>query len=298
MVTGETLLFVDWGTSNRRAWLVGPGGRVLQEHADARGILSVEPGGWDAAVAELRHVFEDVEPRLTLMTGMVGSNRGWADAGYVPCPAGIEDLAAKLHWVEPDAVAIVPGVCLRDPPRADVMRGEEVQVLGAVAAGLLPPNGLVCHPGTHAKWIEVEDGRITGFRTVMTGELFALLANHSILSDLLAGEAADGDAFRLGVDHGLGNCDLTAELFQIRARVLLGDAAREDAASYASGLLIGADLRAGLGRTRHDVVHVVGRPDLTALYAAALDQTGRRAERLDGDRAVLAGLQRLAETVL
>jgi 2-dehydro-3-deoxygalactonokinase len=298
MVTGETLLFVDWGTSNRRAWLVGPGGRVLEEHADARGILAVEPGGWEAAVAELRHVFADVEPRLTLMTGMVGSNRGWADAGYVPCPAGLDDLAAKLHWIEPDAIAIVPGVCLRDPPRADVMRGEEVQILGAVAAGLLPETGLVVHPGTHAKWIEIEGGRITGFRTVMTGELFALLARHSILSDLLTGEAADGEAFRQGVDHGLGACDLTAELFQIRARVLLGDAAREDAASYASGLLIGADLRAGLGRTRHDVVHVVGRPDLTALYAAALDQTGRTAQRLDGDRAVLAGLQRLAETVL
>ncbi|MCA3254251.1 MAG: 2-dehydro-3-deoxygalactonokinase [Alphaproteobacteria bacterium] len=297
-MSAETLLFVDWGTTNRRAWLVGPGGRVLEEHADARGILSVEPGGWDAAVAELRHVFEDVEPRLTLMTGMVGSNRGWADVGYVPCPAGIGDLVAKLHWVEADAVAIVPGVCLREPPRADVMRGEEVQVLGAVAAGLLPPDGLVCHPGTHTKWIEVADGRIVGFRTVMTGELYALLSKHSILSDLLAGEAADGPAFREGVEHGLGNCDLTAELFQIRARVLLGEAAREDAASYASGLLIGADLRAGLGRTRHDVVHVVGRPDLTALYAAALDQTGRRAERLDGDRAVLAGLQRLAETVL
>jgi 2-dehydro-3-deoxygalactonokinase len=288
-------LAVDWGTTNRRGYVVGADGRVLREQEDGLGILEVAASGigFPQALAELkaRLGFDG----LVLMGGMVGSNRGWIEARYVPCPAGLDQLADGLAWVEPGRIAIVPGVCFLDPPTADVMRGEEVQILGAVAEGQLPRDALVCHPGTHNKWIEVAHGRIVGFRTVMTGELFALLKKHSILSDLLATEADTGAAFRAGVDHGLAHADLTAELFQVRARVLLGQAAREDAASYVSGLLIGNDLKVGLGRQRHDHVHVVGRPELTRLFAAALEQTGRAATQLDGEGAFLAGLRRIAE---
>ena len=303
-------LAVDWGTTNRRGYVVAADGEVLREHEDGRGILEVLASGGDyaAALAELKSAlgFDG----LVLMAGMVGSNRGWAEAPYVRCPASLDDLAANLTWLEPDAapdpsrvpgrparVGIVPGLSFLDYPLADVMRGEEVQILGAVADGLLPDKCLVCHPGTHNKWIEVDHGRIEAFRTVMTGELFSLLSKHSILSDLLDREAEPDKAFRAGVDHGLANPDLTAELFQVRARVLLGEAAREDAASYVSGLLIGTDLRVGLGRQRHDHVHVVGRPELTRLFAAALEQTGRAATQLDGEGAFVAGMRRIAERI-
>lgn len=287
-------LAVDWGTTNRRGYVVEADGTVAREQEDGLGILEVAASGigFERALAELKAAlgFDG----LVLMAGMVGSNRGWVEAPYVPCPAGLEDLAANLTWVEPGRVAIVPGLSYLDHPLADVMRGEEVQILGAVAEGQLPTRCLVCHPGTHNKWIEVADGHIESFRTVMTGELFNLLRKHSILSDLLAIEAMPGPAFRAGVDHGMANADLTAELFQVRARVLLGQAARADAAAYVSGLLIGNDLRVGLGRQRHDHVHVVGRPELTRLFAAALDQTGRAVTQLDGEGALLAGLRRIA----
>ncbi len=288
-------LAIDWGTTNRRGYVVD-GGAVQREHEDGLGILEVAASGigFETALAELKATlgFDG----LVLMAGMVGSNRGWVEAPYVRCPAALDDLAANLVWIEPRRVAIVPGLSHLDPPLADVMRGEEVQILGAVGDGSLPPRALVCHPGTHNKWIEVEDGRIAAFRTVMTGELFNLLRRHSILSDQLDGEAAPGAAFRAGVDHGLAHADLTAELFQVRARRLLGQATSDDDASYVSGLLIGNDLKVGLGRQRHDHVHVVGRPELTRLFAAALGQAGRATTEIDGDDAFVAGLSRLAET--
>ena len=289
-------LGIDWGTTNRRGYVVGADGKVVREHEDSLGILEVAASGigFERALAELKAAL-GFDGGLVLMGGMVGSNRGWVEAPYVRCPASLDELAAHLTWVEPGRVAIVPGLSFLDHPLADVMRGEEVQILGAVAEGALPAKCLVCHPGTHNKWIEVDGGRIDAFRTVMTGELFSLLKKHSILSDLLATDVVPGAAFRAGVDHGLANPDLTAELFQVRARVLLGQSARADAASYVSGLLIGNDLRVGLGRQRHDHVHVVGRPELTKLFAAALGQTGRATTQVDGEGAFIAGLRRIAE---
>lgn len=294
---GRPFLAIDWGTTNRRGYLVGADGRVGREHEDDLGILEVARSGlgFERALRDLvvRLDFDG----LVLMGGMIGSNRGWVEAPYVPCPAGIADLARRITWVEPGRIGIVAGLSFLDPPIADVMRGEEVQILGAVAEGQLPDNCLVCHPGTHNKWIEVTGGRIAAFRTVMTGELFNLLRQHSILSDLLAADAEPSAAFGAGVDHGLTHHDLTAELFQVRARVLLGQAPRETAAAYVSGLLIGNDLRVGLGHRRHDHVFVVGRPELTRLFAAALQQTGRAVTEIDGEGAFVAGMRRLAETV-
>jgi 2-dehydro-3-deoxygalactonokinase len=290
----EGFIAVDWGTTNRRAWRIAADGTVEAEMEDAKGVLSVAAGGFPAAVAEIRARLGDGP---LLMAGMVGSNRGWIEAPYVPCPAGLPELAQNLIWAEPRAIAIVPGVSMVSDTRADVMRGEEVQILGAFGEGLIPANAIVCHPGTHNKWIKLEDGRIAGFRTVMTGEIFSLLAKHSILSDLLQGEAAAGPAFEAGVRHGYDQGDVTAELFSVRARVLLGKAAREDAASYTSGLLIGADLRVGLEFSGAGTVVVMGRPDLTGLFAAALALVGRPAQELEGEMAFLCGTRHLAELV-
>ena len=290
----DNFIAVDWGTTNRRAYRLGAGGEVQDKHEDDKGILSVQAGGFPAAVEEIRGRLGDLP---LMMAGMVGSNRGWQEAPYVPCPAGLPELAGNLKWVEPGRVAIVPGVCYSDGDAADVMRGEEVQILGAYGEGLIPADALVCHPGTHNKWIRLEDGRITRFRTVMTGEIFNLLKAHSILSDLLSGESAPGPAFEAGARRGLECAELTADLFSIRARVLLGKAPREEAASHASGLLIGADVRAGLAGGGEDPVYVMGRSDLTRLYAGALALAGRETRELEGDNAFLCGIRHLAELV-
>ena len=288
----EGFIAADWGTTNRRASLVDGTGKCVDEFEDDKGILGVPKGGFGDAVAEIRERLGD---RPLLLAGMVGSNRGWIEAPYVPCPAGLEDLAANLAWPEEGRTAIVPGVSFVDPDEADVMRGEEVQLLGAFAAGMVPADSLVCHPGTHNKWARLEACRITRFRTVMTGELFNLLREHSILADLLSGPAENDDAFERGVARGLEDDCLTAELFKIRARVLLGQADAADAASYGSGLLIGTDVRAGLQEGGDREIIVMGRPELVRLYDEALRIAGRQCRQVDGEEAFLAGARKIVE---
>ena len=284
----ETFIAVDWGTTNRRAWRIA-GGTVAQEFEDDRGVLSIDRAEFPAAVAAIRERLGD---HPLLMAGMVGSNRGWVEASYVPCPAGLEEIAGALCWAEPERTAIVPGLSSDDPP--DVMRGEEAQVVGAIAAGLVPADALICHPGTHNKWVTITGGKVARFRTVMTGELFSLLGKHSILSDLLGGDIEPGEAFRAGAARGLAGDALGAELFSVRASVLLGKSRKQDAADFTSGLLIGADIAFGLKQAASDHVFVMGSPALTRLYAAAIDAAGRQGTEIDGETAFLAGINAIA----
>lgn len=286
----EGYIAVDWGSTNRRAYSIDPAGRVIARLEDSKGVLSVAPGEFDDAAAEIREALGD---RAMLIAGMAGSNRGWREATYVDCPADAQALGAAICWIETGRVGIVPGVCRRGPG-ADVMRGEEVQALGAVAAGLMPGDGLICHPGTHAKWIALRSGQIDAFRTMMTGELFAVLRDHSILSAQMVGDVVADESFAAGVADALDGADLLASLFGIRARHLLGGG-RSDA-RYASGLLIGSDVRTALdGQALGGTVALVGAPALCALYSAALGQAGTVGRVIDGEAAFLAGIRRITE---
>ena len=285
----EGFIAVDWGTTNRRAYLV-ENEACQREFEDGRGILSVGRGEFEGAVGQIRERLGD---RPMVLAGMVGSNRGWIEAPYVPCPAGLDELARGLVRIGGDIV-IVPGVSLAGE-RFDVMRGEEVQLLGAVARGEIPDHCLVCHPGTHNKWVRVAAGRIDSFRTVMTGELFNMLRERSILSEILVDPAVPGEAFSDGVRRGLSGAGITSELFEARARFLLGDLAATDGGSFVSGLLIGEDVQVGLKEGRDLPVVVMGRPELTGLYSAALAECGVVAVEVDGEGAFIAGACRIAE---
>ena len=289
----DGFIAADWGTTNRRAYKIDAAGKCVDEFEDDRGIMSVAAGDFPKAVADIRERLGDLP---LLLAGMIGSNRGWKEAPYVPCPAGIEDLAGALVWAG-DREAIVPGVSYLTSERADVMRGEEVQLLGAVAAGLVDPMGLVCHPGTHNKWATLRHGKIAEFRTVMTGELFNLLKEHSILSDLLKGPVEPNDVFKQAARYAIENEALPAELFAVRARVLLGRARKEDAAAYTSGILIGTDVRIGLSVPGAARITLIGRPELTRLYAASIGEAGRAAVELDGEQCFLAGIQEIAKRI-
>jgi 2-dehydro-3-deoxygalactonokinase len=276
----EPFLAIDWGTTNRRVFLIEEG-RVTRTERDDRGVTSVQD--FAAEAAGIRARFGDLP---MLMAGMVGSNIGWQVAPYVPAPAGIPELAAGLLRID-GRTAIVPGVSVTGP--ADVMRGEEVQLLGAVEAGLVPRDALVAQPGTHCKWAEMRDGRIAGFTTAMTGELFALLRKHGLLAAQLAGEVVQGPAFLDGVEEGRKR-DLAASLFGIRAAKMLGVRDDKDAASFASGLLIGADVAARLDTSGHDAIHILADPVLGGLYAAAVEAHGRRPHIIDSHAAFVAGI--------
>lgn len=290
---GSEFIAVDWGTTNRRAYRVGTNGCHDAEFEDDQGVLSIAADGFPAAVAQIRERLGDLP---MLLAGMIGSNRGWVEAPYVHCPGGLDELAASLVWAEPDRSAIVPGLSLLTKTRADVMRGEEVQMLGAVARGLIPADGLACHPGTHNKWVVFREGRIASFRTVMTGELFNLLKSKGILADWLQGPVEVGDAFHAGVRQGLEGGVMAADLFAVRARVLLGQASANDAPSFTSGLLIGSDVCAGLNEAS-GAVTIIGRPELTCLYAAAIGEAGREAHEIDGETAFLSGIVEIARRV-
>ena len=224
---------------------------------DDRGVTTIGAGGFEGEVAAIRERFGDLP---MLLAGMVGSTIGWQVAPYVTAPAGLAALAAGLLWVDPRTV-IVPGLSFVDGRRADVMRGEEVQLLGAVAAGMAPADALLAQPGTHCKWVTMAGGDIAAFTTAMTGELFALLRGHSILAGQLAAPVTDGAAFREGVEDGKRR-DLAAILFGIRPAGLLGIREDSDAASYLSGLLIGSDVAARLADSRHDEVYLLADPVL------------------------------------
>jgi 2-dehydro-3-deoxygalactonokinase len=282
------VLAVDWGTTNRRVYALDAAGAVLATERDDRGILAVGRDGFAAEAAAIRDRFGDLP---MLCAGMVGSVSGWVEAAYRPCPAGLGDLAEALTWVEPGRTAIVPGVCFADDTRADVMRGEEVQLLGAVAAGLAPEDALFCQPGTHCKWAWMTEGRIASFRTTMTGEMFAHLKAHSLLADFMTGTVADGPAFRDGAAAAASGT-LLGDLFGARASVLTGRRDRADVAAYVSGLLIGSDVREqriGGGET----VYLLADPALGALYSAAIKEAGGRAVQVDSHDAFVAGITRL-----
>jgi 2-dehydro-3-deoxygalactonokinase len=290
----DGFIAVDWGTTNRRAYRIDPAGECVATVEDTLGILSVPPGGFPSAIQDLRDQLGDYP---MLLAGMVGSTRGWIEAPYVACPAGPADLVANLCWAEPDRIAIVPGLSFLAPDHADVMRGEEIQMFGALAAGLVPDTCLVCHPGTHNKWVSLHDGRVTTFRTVMTGEMFNLLRGGGILADMLGDDVVRGPDFDAGLRRGLTAPALTAELFSVRARVLLGDLAASGAASFTSGLLIGTDLSVGLTLADGAPIMIMGRPELTSLYAAGAEAAGQAAKEVDGATAFLAGAVAIARTI-
>lgn len=283
----DRFLAVDWGTTNRRAYLIEHG-QVVATERDGLGIRAVPPGGFADAAATLRAKLGDAP---MLLAGMVGSNRGWVDAGYVACPATLDSVAAKVTRVA-EGIAIVPGVSTVADGRADVMRGEEVQLLGAVAGGLAPPTALLCQPGTHNKWARMADGTLAGFSTAMTGELFALLKDHALIGAAMTGTVADGPAFRDGVARAADG-DLLAALFGVRPASLLGLRDDADAASYVSGLLIGTDVRAQV--RADEEVHLLADAGLGNLYARAIEAVGGRAIRIDSHLAFIAGITRLWE---
>lgn len=275
-------LAVDWGTTNRRIFVI-ENGAVTHTERDDQGVTAVRD--FDASVGAIRTKFGDLP---MMLAGMVGSNIGWQMTPYVVAPAGVDDLAANLLRIDA-RTAIVPGVSTLADGRADVMRGEEVQFLGAVAARMVPADALLVQPGTHCKWAVLADGRITGFTTAMTGELFALLRGHGLLSTQLQGDVTPNEAFLAGVSEARRQ-DIAASLFGIRAAKLLGMHEDEDAAAFASGLLIGSDVAARLAETDHQIIYLLAGPELGGLYAAAITAHGRLAEIVDSHAAFVAGI--------
>lgn len=288
--TDKPVLAVDWGTTNRRVFLIeGDDFRCVER--DSRGASVVTD--YEAEIAALRQSYASAV--RIILSGMVGSTIGWRVAPYVPVPAGLADVAARLVHLDDD-ISIVPGLC-DHAGGGDVMRGEETLILGAIAGGMIPGDALVCQPGTHSKWATVECGRISGFTTAMTGELFSLVTRHSILSQSLTDQRDCGDAFRAGVREGMRR-DIAASLFSVRARPLLyGNKEAATARSHISGMLIGAEVAARIERAGNLPIHLVAAGELADRYADAMGEMGASCKVIDADCAFAAGTRALAKGI-
>ena len=285
---------VDWGTSNLRAWAMGADGRVLAEAESDEGMGKLAPEGFEAALLRLITPWLAGTPPV-LACGMVGSRQGWREAPYRAVPCTPLDRAALIAAPTTDPrlrVTIAPGLMQADP--ADVMRGEETQIAGALR--LLPGyDGVLCLPGTHSKWAHISAGEVVSFQTFMTGELFALLSTASVLRHGMQGSGWDEAAFDTAVTDALSRPErLGARLFSLRAQGLIAGLTPDAARARLSGLLIGMELAAARPYWLGQRVTLIGAEKLSTAYARALAAQGITAGRLSVTDCTLAGLASLS----
>lgn len=284
---------IDWGTTNFRAFLMQET-EQLQHLNQACGLLSVEDGQFSPILQNLLQPWLDQHGALPIvMAGMVGSQQGWHEVPYAPLPCSAKGLlsltlAFTTSWGSP--AWIVPGVSgMSQYRQPDVMRGEEVQLLGLAASH--PANEhTVLLPGTHSKHVLMEHGKIVSFSTFMTGELFSLLSQHSLLGRALPEQLENEHAFLLGVTTARQGAPFSHLIFSARTRRLAGELAGCDVHSYLSGLLIGYEL---LSLPPQQQAWIVGSNSLNARYQRAASQMGLNLLPVSGDDCFIRGLSHL-----
>jgi 2-dehydro-3-deoxygalactonokinase len=298
----------DWGTSHLRLYLCDRDGQVL-ESRKGPGIGAVKADVAGAFFSQIE-CWKQYDPLPAVLCGMVGSTIGWREVRYLPCPIRPASIASSMMRFEENgrAIAIAPGLSCRNRLQApDVMRGEETQILGALRLEpqLREGRRMLCMPGTHTKWVTLKDGVIEHFLTAVSGEMYDILYNHSVLVN--SREAADvigGQAFKRALEKTklYPDGELIHLLFEVRSGQLSGDIRQRDAADYLSGLIIGQDVSGAKRFFRTALedakgVIIISTPKLGELYAEALRTRDISVQKIDGDTASLAGLNALHEVL-
>lgn len=285
---------VDWGTTHLRAWAMGPGA-VLAEARSDDGMSRLTKPEFEPALLRLIGPWLGSRVTPVIACGMVGSRQGWCEAPYRAVPCTPLNRAAMVQVPVSDpriTLHIAPG--LKQTKPADVMRGEETQIAGALA---LNPDfdGVICLPGTNSKWAHISAGEVISFQTHMTGELFGLISNNSVLRHGLAGGGWDDAAFDRALSDALSRPErIGSALFSLRAEGLIADLPPAQARARLSGLLIGVELAAARPYWLGQAVALIGSSTLARVYARALKSTGVTAQILPGPECTLAGLASLA----
>jgi 2-dehydro-3-deoxygalactonokinase len=276
---------IDWGTTRLRAYLIGAAGETLARHESDAGVASAR-GEFERIFTRELGAWLEAHPGLNVVaSGMVGSRQGWVETRYLPCPVDLSTIARELELrrVGQRRIAFTPGLTrVAADGMPDVMRGEEIQVLGSLE-GL--GDGWCVLPGTHSKWVRVEGRRVVWFATFMSGELFDVLVQHSVLTlgkeQPGAAGPAESAAFARGVDYGLGaqaeSGGFLKRLFSTRALVARGELSRPEAREYLSGLIIGGELREALASVPGPPpqrVLLIGSGELSRRYALAFGRSG------------------------
>lgn len=288
---------VDWGTSSIRSWLMSAAGETLAESRGSEGMLHCIATGFPPVLHDQLARLGAPDGTPVLICGMAGARQGWAEAPYLETPTPLHALHEGAIRIDtPGDIRILPGIAQARADRPDVMRGEETQLLGVTEPGFA---GLVCIPGTHSKWIRIEAGRVIEFSTYMTGELFSVISQHSILAhavEIAAPPPADGPLFREAVATALAApARLTASLFRLRAAQLLGFEQRADGAARLSGLLIGTEIADAIYRHGPpQSLRLIGAGNLGRLYETALTAQGFDVTVVDAEQASRNGLRKAA----
>ena len=282
---------VDWGTTRLRAWAMGAAGDVIDRAESSDGMGGLKREEFEPALLRIAAHWLGDGPTEFIACGMAGSRQGWAEAPYrtAPCPACPADGAVAAPVRDSRlSVRLIPGIKQESP--ADVMRGEETQIAGYLA-GNPKFDGVICLPGTHSKWVRAKAGKIVGFRTAMTGEMFAMLAKHSVLRHTVAESGWDRSAFEEALADSIEHPErLAASLFSLRAEALLQGLAGETARARLSGLLVGIELAGVQAFWLNRPVALIGAPELTTAYRDALATQGVAPAIADGATMTRAGL--------
>lgn len=289
----------DWGTSHLRLWLMDDAGQPLRRIDADCGMGRLGPDGFEPALlAQLAQVLPDQGTLPVICCGMAGSRQGWAEAPYAatPCAPPSLDAATRVATRDPRlSVFILPGIKQMQP--ADVMRGEETQIAGVLQQ--LPTfDGVICLPGTHTKWVRIAAGTVAEFRTFMTGELFALLSQHSVLRHSMTAEGWDTPSFATAIGEGAAAPgQIAAALFGLRAEALLHGLSPGCARARLSGLLIGLEIGSTRAIWQNTPVIIVGEDRLAALYEEGLGLHDVRTHLHNAEAATLAGLSAAYQTL-
>ena len=290
---------VDWGSSSFRAYRFDEQGSVIDSIANASGLREINAGSESHFEAVL---FDNIGRWLStgdsiLLSGMVTSKAGWVETQYLTCPRDVTELAFHATSMDVNGchLLFLPGIKQTEPV-ADVMRGEELQLLGACHSG---GRCTVVLPGTHSKWAKMNGTTLSAFRTIMTGELFALIRHQSLVGAIASSDTYNEDEFIKGVQQGYRSDAIISELFTLRPSVLLEQLTASSVHSRLSGLLIGREIREGqqLMGDESDSVILVGADNLCEMYKLAFKTLGANVTRFEGEAAV-SGFQLVANSLL
>ncbi len=285
---------LDWGSTHLRAWAMSAGGNVLARISVEKGTGGLSREQFEPALLDtIAPWLQGASALPVIACGMIGSRQGWAEAAYLSAPSAPPHIgqATRLDVAEGRLhVYIMPGIKQQKP--ADVMRGEETQIAGFLRTD--PDfDGVVCLPGTHSKWVRISAGEIVSFQTFLTGEMFALLSERSVLRHVVGEQGWDDRAYLEAVSDALSNPALVAaRLFALRAEGLLQNLEPARARARLSGLLIGLEMGGARRYWLGQNVALIGAGELNRVYGAALADQGVMARETSGETMALAGLAR------
>lgn len=295
----------DWGTTNFRLRLVRTSdGAIVTEcrSEDGAAILSASATSpphreerfrevLNRSVAAMKQqVNTDLEATPVVISGMASSSIGWRNLPYAVVPFALDGGNLSFERLDGGTQTGHPTYLLSGlRSDRDVMRGEEVELMGLTKLSDVPLDGAgdtwVILPGTHSKHVQIQKRIVLDFRTYMTGELFDVLGHQSSLQHSLKDATGTTqlpdsshpqwtDAFESGVKLAQQD-QLSSILFQVRTGQLLKGNNASQSSALLSGILIGAELQALNSRlNRSDEVVLAAAGHLSTAYQTAADQLG------------------------